>query len=211
VEAASGSYAEVASVFQGAIVSGGDEKERKPRADSLRNREQLLEAAKSAFNQIGADAPLEEIARRAGLGIGTLYRHFPTRDALLAAVYRREVEQLSRSADSLLAARPAGEALEAWMHLLVDYMATKRVIAPLLQASPGEGQQAYASAGAAITQALDKLAQAAREGGAIRPEIGPEDLYRALIGVSFGYDKPGWEDSARRLIGVLIAGLRPPA
>lgn len=192
-------------------MSAEQERERKPRADSLRNREQLLEAAKTAFNELGADAPLEEIARRAGLGIGTLYRHFPTRDALLTAVYRREVEQLSGSADTLLAARPPGEALEAWMHLLVDYMATKRVIAPLLQASPGEGQQVYASSGAAITDALAKLVEAARAGGAIRQEIGPGDIQRAMIGVSYGYDQPGWEPSARRLIGVIVAGLKPPA
>ena len=128
----------------------------------------------------------------------------------MAAVYRREVEQLAGSADALLAQRPAGEALEAWLHLLVDYMATKRVIAPLLQASPGEGQEAYATGGAAITEALTRLARAARAGGALRQEIGPDDLFRALIGLSYGYEQPGWEASARRLIGVLIAGLRPP-
>lgn len=188
----------------------GKEKARKPRADSLRNREQLLEAAKAAFSEVGADVPLEEIARRAGVGIGTLYRHFPTRDALLAAVYRREVEQLSGSADTLLATRPALEALEAWLHLLVDYMATKRVIAPALRASAGEGQEAYAASGAAITNALAKLTRAAVAGGDVLPEIGPEDVYRAMVGVSYGYDQPGWEPSARRLIGVFMAGLKAP-
>lgn len=187
------------------------EKARKPRADSLRNREQLLEAAKSAFNSVGADVPLEEIARRAGLGIGTLYRHFPTRDALMAAVYRREVEQLSASAEALLAAKPPAEALKAWLHVLVDYMATKRVIAPALQASPGEGSAAYASAGPAIAEAMNRLAAAAVRSGDIRADIGPGDLYRMLIGVSHGYDQPDWEPSARRLIDVLIAGLKPPA
>ncbi len=186
------------------------ERERKPRADSLRNREQLLEAAKAAFAEVGADVPLEEIARRAGVGIGTLYRHFPTRDALLAAVYRREVEQLSKSADALLAARPPLEALEAWLQLLVDYMATKRVIAPALRASAGEGQEAYAASGAAITDTMAKLTRAAVASGAVLPEIGPEDVYRAMVGISYGYDQPGWEPSARRLIGVFMAGLKAP-
>lgn len=189
-------------------MSVGPEKERKPRADSLRNREQLLEAAKIAFAEVGADVPLEEIARRAGLGIGTLYRHFPTRDALLTAVYRREVDQLATSADALLAARPALEALEAWLHMLVDYMATKRVIAPALRASSGEGAQVYASSGAAITDALAKLTRAAVASGEVLPEIGPEDVYRAMVGLSHGYDQPGWEPSARRLIGVFMAGLK---
>lgn len=211
MEAASGLYVEGPSVFKGAMVSVGTDKERKPRADSLRNREQLLEAAKTAFNEVGAEVALEEIARRAGVGIGTLYRHFPTRDALLAAVYRREVEQLSNSADALLAAHPPGAALEAWLNLLVDYMATKRVIAPALRASAGEGQQVYAASGAAITDALAKLTRAAVAGGDVLPDIGPEDVFRLMIGVSHGYDQPGWEPSARRLIGVLMAGLRPPA
>ena len=182
---------------------------RRPRADSLRNREQLLEAAKAAFNTVGADVPLEEIAQRAGVGIGTLYRHFPTRDALLAGVYRREVEQLSASAEALLASHPPGEALTAWLHLLVDYMATKRVIAPALQASPGEGSAAYASAGPAIAGAMNTLARAAIASGDIRADIGPDDLHRMLIGMSYGYDQPGWEPGARRLIEVLMTGLKP--
>jgi len=192
-------------------VSLPDDRSRKPRADSLRNRDQLLEAAKGAFTAIGADAPLEEIARRAGLGIGTLYRHFPTRDALLAAVYRREVGQLSQSAETLLAEQPPGEALKAWLHLLIDYMATKRVIAPALQASPGEGAAAYASSGPAITEAMNRLTRAAAASGDIRADIAPEDLYRMLMGMSYGYDRPDWESSARRLVEVLVAGLKPPA
>src|ERR1700760_759492 len=136
-------------------------KGRKPRADSLRNREQLLEAAKAVFNAAGAEASLEEIARRAGVGIGTLYRHFPTRDALLAAVYRRGVEQLSRAADALLAEREPVAALEAWLHLLIDYLGAKRVIGPALRALPdGEGSAAYAASGPAIREAMDRLAQA---------------------------------------------------
>jgi AcrR family transcriptional regulator len=186
----------------------GGKAERKPRADSLRNRELLLETAKAAFAELGAEAPLELIARRAGVGIGTLYRHFPTRDALLAAVYRREVEHLSGSAETLLAAKPPGEALRAWLNLLVDYMATKRVIAPALQASPGEGRSVYAASGPAITEAMSRLTRAAAEAGDIRADIGPDDIFRMMMGVSYGYDQPGWETSARRLIDILMDGLR---
>jgi AcrR family transcriptional regulator len=202
-------YTEGPSVFQGTGVTVANDKPRKPRADSLRNRDLLMETAKAAFARDGADVALEEIARRAGVGIGTLYRHFPERHALLAAVYQREVAQLTASADALLASRPPGEALEAWLHLLVDYMATKRVIAPALRAAPDGGAQAYAASGTAITDALARLGQAARAAGDIRPDLGPDDLYRMIVGVSHGYDQPGWEPSARRLIGILMAGLKP--
>jgi AcrR family transcriptional regulator len=188
----------------------GKEQARKPRADSLRNREQLIAAAKTAFTERGADAPLEDIARRAGVGIGTLYRHFATREALLAAVYRHEVEQLSAAADRLLATRPPAEALGAWLHQLVDYMATKRVIAPALQASPGEGSAAYAASGPAMVGALNRLATAAIAAGDIRADVTSDDLIRLLSGVSLGYDQPGWAESARRLIAILMAGLKAP-
>ncbi len=183
---------------------------RKPRADSLRNREQLIVAAKQAFGERGAEAPLEDIARRAGVGIGTLYRHFPTRPTLLAAVYRREVEQLGAAADRLLATRPAGEAFEAWLHQLVGYIATKRVIAPALQASPEQGS-ALAASGPTITAAIRRLAEAAMQSGDIRSDLTPDDLQRLLAGVAIGYDQPGWEPSARRLISILMAGLRAGA
>jgi AcrR family transcriptional regulator len=184
------------------------ESQRKPRADSLRNREALIAAAKVAFTERGADAPLEDIARRAGVGIGTLYRHFPTREALLAAVYRREVEQLAVAAETLLASLPPGQALEAWLHQMVDYMATKRVVAPALQASPGEGSALYAASGSTITAALERLARAAIASGEIRADLEPGDLLRLIAGLSVGYDRPDWPASARRLIGILMAGLR---
>ena len=181
---------------------------RKPRADSVRNRDRLMAAAKAAFTERSADVALEEIARRAGLGIGTLYRHFPTREALLAAVYRREVEQLAGAADRLLAERSPAEALEAWLHQLIDYMATKRVIAPALRASPGEGSAAYAASGPTIVSALNRLADAAIASGDIRADVTPDDLGRLLGGLSLGYDQEDWAPSARRLIAVLMAGLR---
>lgn len=183
-------------------------KARKPRADSLRNRDLLLTAAKTAFTALGAEAPLEEIARRAGVGIGTLYRHFPTREALIAAVYAREIEQLAASADALLAERAAGEALEAWLNLLIDYMATKRVVAPALRADPGEGSRLYASSGATILPTLERLTEAASAAGDIRPDIGFEDILRMMSGLSIGYEQPGWDAGARRLLSVMMAGLR---
>jgi AcrR family transcriptional regulator len=183
---------------------------RKPRADGLRNRELLIAAGKQAFAERGAEVPLEDIARRAGVGIGTLYRHFPTRPTLLAAVYRREVEQLRAAAERLLATKPAGEALEAWLHQLVDYIATKRVIAPALQASPDAGS-ALAASGPTISAAIRRLAEAAMASGDIRTDLTQNDLQRLLAGVAVGYDQPGWEASARRLIAILMAGLRASA
>jgi len=189
-------------------MSLSEDPDRKPRADSLRNRELLLNTAKDAFAKDGAEVALEEIARRAGVGIGTLYRHFPNRGALLAAVYRREVEQLSEAAERLLAEKPPMEALEVWLNLMVDYMATKRVIAPALRASPGEGERAFAAGGPAIAGSMQRLTQAAIAAGQMRAEVTQEDIFRLMMGVTHGYDLPGWEHSARRLIGILVAGLR---
>jgi AcrR family transcriptional regulator len=184
---------------------------RKRRADAERNREQLIAAAKGAFAERGADVALEEIARRAGVGIGTLYRHFPTRDALLAAVYRREVEQLAAAADRLLAEQTPLAALEAWLGQLVDYLATKRVIAPALQASPGEGSAAYAAGGPAVGGAMQRVLEAALKSGEMRADISPDDLMRLITGLAYGYDRPDWPASTHRLISVLIAGLKAPA
>jgi len=210
MEVASGYMRRVPPFFKAAFVSVAKTSARKPRADSLRNREQLLAAAKAAFAETGAEAPLEEIARRAGVGIGTLYRHFPTRDALLAAVYRREVDQLTQSAERLMAEHPPLEAFERWLHLLVDYLAAKRVVAPALQAS-AEGAQAYAAAGMPVTDTLGRLTERLVTSGAIRPDVRPQDLMRIIMGVAQGYDQPDWAPSARRLIDIVVAGLRPPA
>ena len=210
MEAASGNMRRNPPLFKSADLDEASDHRRKPRADSLRNREQLIAAARSAFRERGADVPLEEIARSAGVGIGTLYRHFPTRPALLAAVYRREVEQLGVAADRLLAERPPGDALEAWLQRLVDYMATKRVIAPALQASPG-GDATVSAAGPSMLAAMNRLVEAAVASGDIRADLTPGDLLRLLAGVGVGYDQPGWAASARRLISILMAGLRAGA
>jgi AcrR family transcriptional regulator len=130
---------------------------RKPRADGQRNRERLLEVAKAAFADVGPDVSLEEIARRAGVGIGTLYRHFPTREALVEAVYRREFEQLAAAAERLMASETPGEALREWMRLMVDYIAAKKVIASALGSMVGGVSALYANAGAQITEAMSQL------------------------------------------------------
>jgi AcrR family transcriptional regulator len=183
---------------------------RKPRADAQRNRELLLEAAKAAFAAVGPDASLDEIARRAGVGIGTLYRHFPSRDAVVGAVYSRAVQQLADSATRLLATQAPGEALHQWMRLFVDYIATKKVIAAAVSAIVGGASELYAASGLQITEAVRLLVARAAAGGDIRANVDPMDLLRALIGFTYGNDSPGWQASALRLIDILMDGLRPP-
>jgi AcrR family transcriptional regulator len=183
---------------------------RKPRADGQRNRERLMETAKAAFADVDADVSLDEIARRAGVGIGTLYRHFPTRDAIVEAVYRREVEQLAGAATRLLGSLPPGEALHEWMRLFVDYIATKKVIASALGSIVGGASELYAFSGAQITDAMRRLVDHAVAIGDIRPDADPSDLLRALVGFTYGNANPSWRDSALRLIDILMDGLRPP-
>jgi AcrR family transcriptional regulator len=181
---------------------------RKPRADALRNRDRLLEAAKASFAAAGAEVSLDEIARRAGVGIGTLYRHFPTREAIVEAVYRREVEQLADAANRLTRSLPPGEALHAWMRLFVDYIATKRVVAPALKAMVGGASELYASSSARITDAMARMVERARAAGEIRADADPADLLRALAGFTHFNTGADWEASARRLIDILMDGLR---
>ena len=181
---------------------------RKPRADSARNRQLLMDAAKAGFAEVGLNVSLEEIARRAGVGIGTLYRHFPSREAVVEAVYRREVEHLAEAVPQLLETSPAGEALHQWMHLFVDYIATKRLIAPSLGAAAGRSSTLYATSAELITRAISTLVKRAVASGDVRKDIDPPDLLRALVGVSYGNPDAGWEASARRLIDILMDGLR---
>lgn len=182
--------------------------QRKPRADSARNRQLLIDAAKAGFAEVGLSVSLEEIARRAGVGIGTLYRHFPTREAVVEAVYRREVEQLAEAVPQLLEAWPAAEALHKWMHLFVDYIATKRLIAPSLGAAAARTSTLHTTSVELITGAISTLVKRAIASGAVRKDIDPSDLLRAMVGVSYGNPDTGWQASARRLIDILMDGLR---
>lgn len=182
---------------------------RRPRADAQRNHERILEIAKEAFTRSGVNINLDELARDAGVGPGTLYRHFPTRDALVEAVYRSEVEKLAAAERKFAETMPPIEALRAWMLLFVDYIATKQIIAPALNNLVGGPAKVYESSGGQIKGAIDSLVKRAIASGDIRPDLDPFDLLRALIGVSYVASAPDWPQSAKRLVGILIAGSRP--
>ena len=182
--------------------------ERRPRADAQRNRTKLLDTAKLAFLEVGSEVTMDEIARRAGVGIGTLYRHFPTRDAIVEAVYRDGVEQLSLAAPRLLETLPPVEALDAWMRVFVDYIAKKKVMASALSALAGGTAELFASSGPPITEAVKLLVERAEAAGEIRPGVDPYDLLLALVGISYGRSGPDWQASALRLIDILMDGLR---
>jgi AcrR family transcriptional regulator len=182
---------------------------RKPRTDAQRNRERILEIAKEAFTRSGAEASLDDIARDAGVGPGTLYRHFPTRDALIEAVYRTEVEKLAAAERRFAEAMPPIEALRAWMLLFVDYIATKQIIAPALNAYVGGASKLYEGSRAQVQGAIDALVKRAIKNRDIRRDLDPFDLLRALIGVSHVASGPDWQQSARRLVDILITGSRP--
>jgi AcrR family transcriptional regulator len=179
------------------------------RADAARNRDLLLEAAKLAFAKSGPDVSLEEIARRAKVGIGTLYRHFPTRGDVVEAVYRREVEQIAAAADRLLADHPPGEALREWMRLFVDYLATKKMIAPALGAIAGGTSALYQSSGSLIRGAINKLLEKAIAAGEVRADVEAPDIMQALAGAAYNDSTPGWRARALRFVDIVVAGLRP--
>ena len=182
---------------------------RKPRADAQRNRERILEAAKEAFTRSGANTSLDDIAKQSGVGPGTLYRHFPTREALLEAVYRTEVEKLAAAERKFAQAMPPIEALRAWMLLFVDYIAAKHIIAPALNTLLGGASKLYEGTRPQIQGAIEALVKRAIKSGDIRKDLDPFDLLRALIGVSNVASGPDWKQSARRLVDILITGSRP--
>lgn len=183
--------------------------QRKTRTDAQRNRERILEVAKAAFARSGANTSLDDVARQAGVGAGTLYRHFPTRDALLEAVYHTEVAKLAAAERELSAKLPPVEALRAWMLLFVDYIAEKHIIAPALNTFVGGPSKLYESSRAQITGAIESLVERAIKSGDIRKDLKAFDLLRALIGVSNVASAPDWQQSAKRLVDILILGSRP--
>jgi AcrR family transcriptional regulator len=183
--------------------------QRKPRTDAQRNRRRILEVAKEAFARSGANTSLDDVARQAGVGAGTLYRHFPTRDALLEAVYHSEVAKLAAAERELSEKLPPVEALRAWMLLFVDYIAEKHIIAPALNTIVGGPSKLYESSRAQITGAIEALVKRAINSGDIRKDLDAFDLLRALIGVSNVASVPDWQQSAKRLVDILILGSRP--
>jgi AcrR family transcriptional regulator len=185
---------------------------RKPRADAVRNRARILEIAKEAFTRAGANGAnvnLDDIAKDAGVGPGTLYRHFPTREALLEAVYRSEVGKLAAAERKFAESMPPVEALRAWMLLFVDYIAAKHIIAPALNTLVGGPSKLFEATGAQVKGAINALVERAIKSGDIRADLEPLDLLRALVGVSNVASGPDWKQSARRLVEILIAGSQP--
>src|SRR5712672_97509 len=182
---------------------------RKPRTDAQRNRERILEVAKQEFTRSGTNASLDDIVRQAGVGAGTLYRHFPSREALIEAVYRTEVEKLAAAEKKFSETMRPVEALRAWMLLFMDYIATKQIIAPALNSLVGGPSKLYEGSRGQIQGAIDSLVKRAIKSGDIRRDMEPFDLLRALIGVSHVASGPDWQQSARRLVDILITGSRP--
>jgi AcrR family transcriptional regulator len=180
---------------------------RKPRADAVRNRERVLAAAKIVFSAGGADASLEAVARRAGVGIGTLYRHFPAREDLFEAVYHREVQQLVELAEALQNAPSPVDALRRWLRSNVEFVATKKGMSAALALAVQGSSDLAAFTFDRLTKAVGTLLDRAVAAGEIRPDISPEDLLRALVGMCYMHDQPGWQKSVTRLLDVFVDGL----
>lgn len=181
---------------------------RKPRSDAQRNRERILEVARDAFTRFGAEASLDDIATQAAVGPGTLYRHFPSREELLKAVYRTEIEKLAAAEHTLAESLPPLEALRAWLLLFVEAIAAKQLIAPAL-ALLGDPKKVFEASYTRMGEALRSLVRRAIASGDVRSDLEPTDLLRALIGVAHVANTPEWQPSARRLVDILIAGSRP--
>ncbi|WP_196073074.1 TetR/AcrR family transcriptional regulator [Nakamurella alba] len=181
------------------------------RADARRNRDKVLAAAATAFTANGVDVSLEDIARQAGVGIGTLYRHFPTREALVLGVYRQQIDELDATSLRLLDELPPGEALREWMHAFVNYAAVKRGMVGLLKSMMETDSELFVDAKATLHAAANRLLNAARESGEIRPDFGgfgPPELLRAMGGVCMATDQPAAGPVAVALIDLIYDGLR---
>ncbi|HZZ49739.1 MAG TPA: TetR/AcrR family transcriptional regulator [Pseudonocardia sp.] len=184
---------------------------RPMRADAKRNREKLLAVAVtllSGARESDAEVPLESIAKRAGVGIGTLYRHFPTRAALIEAAYRHEVQRLCAAAGELAARLPPDVALREWMDRFVSYVITKRGMAAALQSVVASDSTLYAQTYQQMVEALTTLLHAGAADGTIREDVEAADVLRALSGVWMVADSPDAREQAERLLNLLMDGLR---
>ncbi|MCK2218626.1 TetR/AcrR family transcriptional regulator [Actinomadura sp. ATCC 31491] len=184
---------------------------RRARADATRNREQLLAAATRLFAAAGAEPSMRAIANAAGVGIATLYRHFPTREALVDAVYRDQVSRLTAGAGELLAQLDPPAALRRWMDLFGEWIATKNGMLDTLLAMVESGEIAHAHTRAELLGAIDELLEAGRASGGLRADVTAEDIAAALIGIFTVAGPPGHEALAARLLDLLLDGLRPCA
>ncbi len=181
---------------------------RAARADALRNRARLLEAGSAAFAEHGEATSLEDVARRAAVGIGTLYRHFPTRDALVEAVYRSTVDSLCDDADELLAALPPGEALAEWMRRYVGYVATKRGMASAVKSILRANSSFFDDYRRRLDGAAGRLLQAAAASGEVRSDVDAGELLRAIHGICLAADASHQVAQSLPLVGLLLDGLR---
>lgn len=177
------------------------------RADARRNRDKLLAAATEAFADEGEGIALETVAARAGVGIGTLYRHFPNRDALVAAAYRHEVDELCGSAADLLKVQPADEALQAWADRFADYIATKRAMGNALRAAASDSPL-FAETREKILSALRLLLGAGAADGTLRTDVDPRDVMRVMNGIFYLPDGAEWRESVGNMLALVIDGLR---
>ena len=184
-------------------------RERPLRADARRNRERLLEEAVRAFSQDGPEVTLDSIARAAGVGIGTLYRHFPTREALVEAAYRNELARLCDAVPDLLAELPPDRALRAWMDRFVDYMTTKRGMADALRAVVASGGNPFAQSREGLIGAVGTLLAAGGAAGSVRADVDASDVLAGLSGVTLAAGAPEQRAQAGRLLDLLMDGLRP--
>jgi AcrR family transcriptional regulator len=186
------------------------ESTRRQRADAVRNRARVLAAAKAVFSKGGADASLEAVAKRAGVGIGTLYRHFPTREALYEAVYQHEVQQLLELAEQLKDEASPAEALRRWMRSIVEFVATKKGMVAALAVAVAGSSELHARSFEVLAKAAGILLDRAVAAGEVRSDIDAGDLARALIGMCYVHNQPGWQAKVLPLVDVLVDGLRLP-
>ena len=179
------------------------------RADAQRNREKLLIAATEAFAEEGEDVALETVAARAGVGIGTLYRHFPNRDALVVAAYQQEVDSLCAAAVDFAASQPADEALGAWAERFADYIAAKRSMGEALRTAVSSTECAvFSDCRGRILGALRLLLAAGARDGTLRADVDPEDVMRVVNAIWYLPDGPQWRDTVGRMLDLVIDGLR---
>jgi AcrR family transcriptional regulator len=178
------------------------------RADAQRNREKLLAAATAAFAEAGDDVALESIAARAGVGIGTFYRHFPSREALIVAAYEQEVDALCAAAADLLATQPADVALRVWAERFADYIATKRSMADALRAAVASDAPLFAVTRERIRGALGLLLTAGAQAGTLRADVAPDDVMRVIHAIWYLPSGPEWRATVSRMLDLVIDGLR---
>jgi len=178
------------------------------RADAQRNRDRLLAVAARAFSQDGPDVTLDSIAKEAEVGIGTLYRHFPTREALVEATYRNELARLCDAADDLLATRPPDQATRQWMDRFIDYMTTKRGMADALRVVVAGGGDPFAESLGRLLGAITTLLAAGAAAGLTRSDVQPGDVLASLSGVSLAAGEPAQREQASRMLDLLMDGLR---